>query len=217
MKDNTLGNKIRVILVDDHAMVRQGLSTFLSLHDDIELVGMASNGIEALELIETLSPHIILMDLIMPDMSGIDVIREIKARYSDKIVIALSSFSDKELVRSALEAGAKGYLLKDISGGELANFIRKAYLGQPALSDAATQSLLESVKQGSRISPFELSGREREVLGLIVEGKSNAEIAYSIGIKQSTVKTYVSRILAKLDVASRVEAATIAIKYKLLT
>ncbi|GAB5494233.1 MAG: response regulator transcription factor [Phototrophicaceae bacterium] len=211
-----MNNSIRVILVDDHAMVRQGLSTFLSLHDDIELVGMASSGTEVLDLIEAMQPDIILMDLIMPDMSGIDVIREINTHYNDKIVIALSSFSDKELVRSALEAGAKGYLLKDISGEELADAIRKAHLGQPALSDAATKSLMDSVTQGSKISPFELSGRERQVLSLIVEGKSNAEIAYAIGVKQSTVKTYVSRILAKLDVGSRVEAATIAIKYKLL-
>jgi len=209
-------DKIRVMLVDDHAMVRQGLSTFLMLHDDIEIVGMASGGTEALETIESQQPDVILMDLIMPDMNGVDVIREIRKGYSDKVIIALSSFSDKELVRSALEAGANGYLLKDISGTELANAIRKAYAGQPALSDAATKSLMESVAQSSKISPFELSGREREVLGLIVEGKSNAEIAYAMGVKQSTVKTYVSRILAKLDVGSRVEAATLAVKYKLL-
>ena len=156
------------------------------------------------------------MDLIMPDMNGVDVIRKVHKEHPEIIIIALSSFGNKELVRSALEAGAKGYLLKDISGDELAKAIRKAYSGEPALSDAATKALMESVTQGSKISPFELSGREREVLGLIVEGKSNAEIAYAMGVKQSTVKTYVSRILAKLDVASRVEAATLAVKYKLL-
>lgn len=206
---------ISVMLVDDHAMVRQGLATFLDLHDDINICCMASGGEEAIEKVEEYQPDIILMDLIMPDMNGVDVIRKITTQFSDKVIIALSSFSDKELVRSALEAGAKGYLLKDISGTELANAIRKAYAGQPALSDAATKSLMESVSQGTKISPFELSSREREVLGFIVQGKSNAEIAYAIGVKPSTVKTYVSRILAKLDVSSRVEAATLAVKYKL--
>ncbi|MEM9955071.1 MAG: response regulator transcription factor [Chloroflexota bacterium] len=207
--------QISVMLVDDHAMVRQGLATFLDLHEDISITCMASGGREAIEKVSVCEPDVILMDLIMPDMNGVDVIREIMAQHSNKVIIALSSFSDKELVRSALEAGAKGYLLKDISGADLASAIRKAYAGQPALSDAATKSLMESVVQGSKLSPFELSTREREVLGLIVEGKSNAEIAYAIGVKQSTVKTYVSRILAKLDVGSRVEAATLAVKYKL--
>lgn len=207
---------IRVMLVDDHAMVRQGLSTFLNLHDDIDIVCMASGGSEAIDAVEIYRPEIILMDLIMPDINGVDVIRKVHKEHPEIIIIALSSFGNKELVRSALEAGAKGYLLKDISGEELAKAIRKAYSGEPALSDAATKALMESVTQGSKISPFELSGREREVLGLIVEGKSNAEIAYAMGVKQSTVKTYVSRILAKLDVASRVEAATLAVKYKLL-
>lgn len=211
-----MNTKIRVVLVDDHAMVRQGLATFLSLHDDLEVVGMVSSGKEALDIIDTLQPHIILMDLIMPDMSGIDAIRQIRARHPDQIILALSSFSDKELVRSALEAGAKGYLLKDISGDELASAIRKAFAGQPALSDGAMKALMESVSQGTKISPFELSAREREVLGLIVDGRSNAEIAYKLGVKQSTIKTYVSRVLAKLDVSSRVEAATHAVKYKLL-
>ncbi len=207
---------IRVMLVDDHAMVRQGLSTFLNLHDDIDIVCMASGGSEAIDAVEIYRPEIILMDLIMPDINGVDVIRKVHKEHPEIIIIALSSFGNKELVRSALEAGAKGYLLKDISGEELAKAIRKAYSGEPALSDAATKALMESVTQGSKISPFELSGREREVLGLIVEGKSNAEIGYAMGVKQSTVKTYVSRILAKLDVASRVEAATLAVKYKLL-
>lgn len=211
-----MSDVIRVMLVDDHAMVRQGLSTFLSLHDDIEIVGMASNALEAIDTMIDIEPDIILMDLIMPDMNGVDAIRQINMDYPQQIVVALSSFSDKELVRSALEAGAKGYLLKDISGDELADAIRKAFTGKPALSDAATKALMESVSQGTKISPFELSGREREVLALIVNGRSNAEIAYEMGVKQSTVKTYVSRILAKLDVASRVEAATMAVKYKLL-
>jgi NarL family two-component system response regulator LiaR len=208
--------RIRVMLVDDHAMVRQGLATFLNMHQDIEVVGMAASGLDLLERFEALQPHVILMDLIMPDMSGVDAIREVTKLSSDVCVIALSSFGDKELVRSALEAGAKGYLLKDISGEALADAVRKGAKGDPVLSDGATSALLEAMKHSAKITPFELSGREREVLHYIVDGSSNSEIAYKIGVKQSTVKTYVSRILSKLDVSSRVEAATLAVKYKLV-
>lgn len=207
---------IRVMLVDDHAMVRQGLQTFLSLHDDIEVVGTAASGNEAVEVYLALKPDVVLMDLIMPDLSGVDVIRRIAEKDSHICVIALSSFGEKELVRAALEAGARGYLLKDIGGDELATAVRKGAKGEPVLSNDATTALLDAMKHSVKISPFELSGREREVLRYIVDGSSNSEIAYKIGVKQSTVKTYVSRILAKLDVNSRVEAATMAIKYKLV-
>lgn len=207
---------IRVMLVDDHAMVRQGLQTFLSLHDDIEVVGTAASGKEAVEVYPSLQPDVVLMDLIMPDLSGVDVIRQIAEQDSRICVIALSSFGEKELVRAALEAGARGYLLKDIGGDELAAAVRKGAKGEPVLSNDATTALLDAMKHSVKISPFELSGREREVLRYIVDGSSNSEIAYKIGVKQSTVKTYVSRILAKLDVNSRVEAATMAIKYKLV-
>ncbi len=211
-----MSEKIRVMIVDDHGMVRQGLSTFLSLHDDIEIVGTASGGSETLENYETLKPDVILMDLIMPDMNGVDVIRRINKDTQQIKIMALSSFSDKELVRAALEAGAKGYMLKDVSGDQLAEAIRKMMTGEPVLADSATRALIETVSKGSKMSPFELSTREREVLVFIVDGMSNAEIAYKMGVKQSTVKTYVSRILSKLDVSSRVEAATLAIKYKLI-
>lgn len=210
-----MSEKIRVMIVDDHGMVRQGLSTFLSLHDDLEIVGIASGGSETLETYQTLKPDVILMDLIMPDMNGVDVIRQINKQTQQVKIMALSSFSDKELVRAALEAGAKGYMLKDVSGEQLADAIRKIMNGEPALADSATKALIETVSRGSKMSPFELSTREREVLVFIVDGMSNAEIAYKMGVKQSTVKTYVSRILSKLDVSSRVEAATLAIKYKL--
>ena len=209
-------DKIRVMIVDDHGMVRQGLSTFLRLHDDLEIVGVASSGEEALHTYNGLNPDIILMDLIMPDMNGVDVIRKINKENNHIKIMALSSFSDKELVRAALEAGAKGYMLKDISGDQLADAIRKIMSGEPALADSATKALIETVSRGSKMSPFELSKREREVLIHIVNGLSNAGIAYKMGVKQSTVKTYVSRILSKLDVSSRVEAATMAIKYKLI-
>ncbi len=208
-------DKIRVMIVDDHGMVRQGLSTFLRLHDDLEIVGVASSGEEALHIYSDLNPDIILMDLIMPDMNGVDVICQITKETNHIKIMALSSFSDKELVRAALEAGAKGYMLKDISGDQLADAIRKIMSGEPALADSATKALIETVSRGSKMSPFELSTREREVLIHIVDGLSNAGIAYKMGVKQSTVKTYVSRILSKLDVSSRVEAATMAIKYKL--
>lgn len=207
--------KIRVMIVDDHGMVRQGLSTFLSLHDDIDVVGTASGGEETIKQYVELEPDVILMDLIMPDMNGVDVIRHITKADTEIKIMALSSFSDKELVRAALEAGAKGYMLKDISGDQLADAIRKIMRGEPVLADSATKALIETVSRGSKMSPFELSTREREVLVFIVDGMSNAEIAYKMGVKQSTVKTYVSRILSKLDVSSRVEAATMAIKYKL--
>lgn len=208
-------NPIRVMIVDDHGMVRQGLSTFLGLHDDIQIVGVASSGEETLQKYPDWEPDVILMDLIMPDINGVDVIRQINKENRHIKIMALSSFGDKELVRAALEAGAKGYMLKDISGDQLAEAIRKLMSGEPALADTATKALIETVARRSKLSPFELSSREREVLIFIVDGMSNAEIAYKMGVKQSTVKTYVSRILSKLDVSSRVEAATLAIKYKL--
>jgi len=211
-----MSRKIRVMIVDDHGMVRQGLSTFLSLHDDLEIIGVASSGQETINTYAEIDPDIILMDLIMPDMNGVDVIRHISKEDNNVNIMALSSFSDKELVRAALEAGAKGYMLKDISGDQLAEAIRKIMSGEPVLADSATRALIETVARGSKMSPFELSTREREVLIYIVDGLSNAGIAYKMGVKQSTVKTYVSRILSKLDVSSRVEAATMAIKYKLI-
>lgn len=206
----------RILLVDDHDMVRRGLSVFLLAYDDFELVGEASNGLEAVEKCGELSPDVVLMDLMMPVMDGVTAIRAIRERYPHIHVVALTSFSEEKLVESALKAGATAYLFKNVSVDELAAAIRAARKGQPTLSPEATRILINKTTQP--ITPrYDLTDRELDVLKLLVEGYSNPQIADKLNVSRSTIKTHVSHILEKLGASSRLEAVTLAIRQKLTT
>lgn len=211
--------KIRVLIVDDHAMVRRGLGAFLKAFRDLELVGEASGGTEAIDICKQVEPHVVLMDMMMPDMGGIEATAQIRQRYPQVQVLALTSSKEHKMVHEALRAGAIGYLLKDIAAEELADAIRAAYHGEPTLAPEATQALIEVA---TRPNPslgigHDLTDREYEVLKLMVEGLSNPEIAEQLSVSRSTVKTHVSNVLSKLGVTSRVEAVTLAIQNKLVS
>jgi two-component system, NarL family, response regulator LiaR len=202
---------IRVMLVDDHTMVRRGLATFLKVYDDLVLVGEADNGLAAIELCGTALPDVILMDLMMPDMDGATATRLIRQKYPKIQVIALTSFKDQEMVQNALQAGAIGYLLKDVSANELARAIRAAHAGHATLAPEATQALVQAANQPPTPG-HDLTERERVVLALMVEGLNNTQIAARLVVSPSTIKTHVSHILSKLGVASRSEAVALALR-----
>jgi NarL family two-component system response regulator LiaR len=204
------------MLVDDHAVVRSGLGAFLLAYDDLELVGEAGSGEEAVRLCGELKPDVILMDLMMPVMDGAEATRLIRGSYPDIQVIALTSFKEKELVHRALEAGAIGYLLKNVSAKELANAIRAASVGQPTLAPEAAQVLVHAAR-GKPEPGHDLTPREREVLAQMVAGLNNPDIADKLVISRSTVKFHVSSILSKLGVSSRTEAVALAVQKKLVT
>lgn len=210
-------DKIRIVIVDDHNVVRSGLSAFLMAFEDFELVGEASDGKEAVELCEILHPDIVLMGLVMPVMDGAQATREIRERFEDIQVIVLTSFKEDELVEGALQAGAIGYLLKNVSADELADAIRKAHAGKPTLAPEATEALIKATgrKRESGISE-ELTSREKEVLKMMAEGLSNPEIAQKLFVSRSTVKFHVSSILSKLGAASRTEAVSKALQFKII-
>jgi NarL family two-component system response regulator LiaR len=210
---------IRVMIVDDHALVRTGLGTFLLAYEDLVLVAEAESGEEALDLCEQLEPDVILMDLVMPGMDGAAVTRAIRERWPQTQIIALTSFKDQEWVEKALQAGAVGYLLKNVGADELADAIRAAHAGRSTLAPEATQALVlaaRSASEGPRPG-HDLTPREHEVLALLVEGLSNAEIAARLHISHSTTATHVSSILSKLSVSSRAEAVALALRSKLVT
>lgn len=206
---------IRVLLVDDHEMVRQGLAIFIETVTDLELVGEASNGLEAIQICNEANPHVILMDLVMPEMDGIEATQTIREMHPDVQIIALTSFKDKELVQAALKAGAISYILKNASIDELASAIRAARIGRPTLSPEATQALIQMATQPST-SSYNLTERELEVLAGVVEGLSNPQIAERLSLSRFTIKAYVSNILSKLGVSSRSEAVAVALQNKLL-
>lgn len=206
---------IRVLLVDDHAVVRSGLSAFLMACDDLELVGEAGGGEEAVRICARIQPDVVLMDLVMPGMDGAQATRAIRDRCPAVQVIALTSFKEQELVEGAMEAGAIGYLLKNVSADELAQAIRAAHAGRPTLAPEAAQVLIQARRQPPKIG-FDLTEREREVLALLVEGLANPEIAERLIVSRSTIKFHVSSILSKLGVASRTEAVALAVKERLL-
>jgi len=207
---------IRILLVDDHDMVRRGLAVFLLANDDLVLVGEATNGVEALEKCAEFRPDVVLMDLMMPVMDGITAIRLIRERYPETQVIALTSFSEEKLVETSLQAGAIGYLFKNVSVDELAAAIRAARVGRPTLAPEATKVLIQKTTRPPAIGE-DLTNRERDILRLLVDGLSNPEIAEQLSLSRSTVKTHVSHILEKLGVDSRVEAVTLAIRHNLTT
>ncbi|MBP7692203.1 MAG: response regulator transcription factor [Anaerolineales bacterium] len=207
-------NKTRIMLVDDHAVVRSGLGAFLSVHPDLELVGEAENGEQAVARAGLLQPDIILMDLMMPVMDGVAAIAAIKKQHAAIQIIALTSFQEDELVQNALRAGAVGYLMKNVSARELAAAIQAARAGQMTLSPEAAQALVRASQQPQDAE--KLTEREREVLKLMVEGLNNAEIAERLVVSLSTVKYHISNILTKLGVDNRVAAVTQALQKKLV-
>ncbi len=207
---------IRVMIVDDHDMVRSGLEVFLETCDDLTLVGDASNGNEAVRLCTELQPDVVLMDLIMPGMDGVAATRAIRQICPNVQIIALTSFKDRELVHEALQAGAIGYLLKNISIDELADAVRAAYVGKSTLAPEATQALIEAATRPPTPG-HDLTLREREVLALMVEGLNNREIAERLTISRSTVKNHVSNILSKLGVTSRTEVVALAVQHNLVS
>lgn len=207
---------IRVMIVDDHDMVRRGLVAFLNVNTDLVMVGEASNGQKALELCEEVEADVILMDLVMPVMDGASATRAIRERWPEIQIVALTSFEEKELVQSALKAGAISYLLKNVTADALAEAIRAAHAGQSTLAPEATQVLIQSARQGP-MPGDDLTPREREVLALMVEGLTNPDIAESLNVSRSTARAHVSQILSKLGVNNRAEAIALAFRLKLVT
>ncbi len=212
----SLSAPIRVMIVDDHAMVRRGIATFLKVFDDLLLAGEAEDGESAVRMCAKLEPDVILMDMVMPQMNGPAAIRAIRQLQPRTRIIALTSFKERDLIKEALEAGAIGYLLKDVSADELAAAIRAAHAGRAILSPEATQSLVEAANEPPTPT-FDLTERERVVLALMVEGLNNTQIAARLVVSPSTVKSHVSAILAKLGVAGRTEAVSLALRRGLLT
>ena len=210
-----LSPTIRVMLVDDHTMVRRGLATFLKAFDDLELVGEAEDGQAAIKLCGKLHPDVILMDMMMPDMDGVTATRKIREQFPKVQVIVLTSFKEEELVKNALEAGAIGYLLKDVSADDLVKAIRAAHEGRATLSPEAAQALVHAANQPPAPG-HDLTERERGVLALMVEGLNNTQIAGKLFVSPSTVKSHVSSILSKLGVTSRTEAVALALRNKLV-
>lgn len=209
---------IRLLIVDDHHVVRRGHVFFLQTQDDIEIVGEASNGIEAIELASKLNPDIILMDLVMPQMNGIEATKRIKRLFPEMKILMLTSFSDQDHVIPALEAGATGYQLKDIEPDQLVRSIRNIVKGEHELHPKATSYLVENLSNNKQKtnSIFDLTKREMEVLKEIAKGKSNKEIAATLFITEKTVKTHVSNLLSKLGLQDRTQAALYAVKHQLI-
>jgi len=204
---------IRVVIAEDHQVVREGLKMFLDVQPDIQVVGEASNGLEALEMVKIHKPDVLLLDLIMPEMDGIEVLRVVSKEYPEISILVLTSALDDRKVIPAVRAGASGYILKTVSSKELTDAIRTVAEGKPVLHPEITQMLMREVRQGpGAIGGESFTQRELEVLSLLAHHLTNKEIAQELGISEKTVKTHVSNILAKLGVSSRAEAARYAKK-----
>jgi NarL family two-component system response regulator LiaR len=215
------GSAIRVLIVDDHAVVREGLRTFLELQDGIEVVGEAGDGIEALERAARLEPDVILMDLVMPRLDGVAAMRKLRERSPHSRVIVLTSFLDDNRLMPALQAGAAGYLLKDVEPAELAEAVRTAGSDRAMIDPTVAARLVRTLSEpgpsirrgGAGADPgSSLTPREREVLELIAAGRSNKRIAVELGIAEKTVKTHVGHLMAKLGVSDRTQAALLAVR-----
>ena len=216
---------IRVLVVDDHAIVRHGLCRLIELQDDMDVVGEGANGVEAVALAARLNPDVILLDLLMPQMDGVEATRRILERSPQSRVLILTSFGEDDKVFPAIRAGAQGYLLKDIQPRQLVQSVRETYQGKAQLHPDITRRLMDAVSGEVPLEPAKpappskdlegLTGREREVLGLIARGLSNREIAEQMVISEKTVKTHVSNLLDKLDLEDRTRAAIWALKHGL--
>jgi NarL family two-component system response regulator LiaR len=208
--------KIKVLIVDDHQVVRQGLRTFLELHDDIDVVGEAGDGATAVEMVRQLCPDIVLMDLVMPHLDGINATRQVKALNTGAKVIALTSFTEDDKVFPAIQAGASSYLLKDVSPDNLVEAIRAVQHGEARLHPNIARKLMEQVAHQTGPKPGDLAEdlteRERDVIRLVAKGQSNQSIAQELVISEKTVKTHISNILSKLDLEDRTQLAIFAIK-----
>jgi NarL family two-component system response regulator LiaR len=209
-----LADAITVLVVDDHAVVREGLRTFLQLQDGLEVVGEAGDGEEAVRQAEQLRPDVILMDLVMPRLDGVGAMQELRRRLPGSRVIVLTSFADDDRLLPAIQAGAAGYLLKNVQPQELAREVRAAHAGEALLDPAVAARLVDAIAaQAPGEQPAErLTPREREVLELIGRGLSNKRIARELGVAEKTVKTHVGHVLAKLGVADRTQAALYAVR-----
>lgn len=208
---------IKVVFVDDHEMVRIGVSSYLSAQPDIEVVGEADNGKSGVEMALALRPDIILMDLVMKEMDGIEATRQIIEKWPEARIIIVTSFLDDEKVYPALEAGATSYMLKTSKASEIANAVRVTYSGQPVLEPEVTGKMMMKMRQKNTLLPHEeLTEREMEVLMLIAEGKANQEIADELFIALKTVKTHVSNILSKLQVQDRTQAVIYAFRHSIV-
>lgn len=208
-------NNIRVLIVDDHDVVREGLRGFLRTAEDFEIVGEASNGRQAVDVCGVLRPDVVLMDLKMPIMDGVEATAKIRQLYPDVQVVILTSFDEDDLVERGLRAGAIGYLIKSANIHETIASIRAAYNGKSMLSPEAAQALIQSRIKPSRAS-YHLKEREEEVLALMIDGLTNEQIAQKLGLSRSTIKFHVSAILSKLNVESRTEAVALAVRENLL-
>lgn len=212
----TPSRPIRVMLVDDHTMVRRGLATFLKVFDDLQLAGEAESGEAAIQLCAEVLPDVILMDMVMPGTGGVSATRAIRQQFPQVQVIALTSFKEGDLIKTALEAGAIGYLLKDVSADELARAIRGAHAGRATLSPDVAQVIVHAAGESPKPG-LDLTERERVVLALMVEGLNNTQIAGRLTVSPSTIKSHVSNILTKLGVSSRTEAVTLALRHGLVS
>jgi two-component system, NarL family, response regulator LiaR len=208
-----VAESIRVLLVDDHAVVREGLRTYLELHDDIEVVGEAADGEEAVRVAEDLRPDVVLMDLKMPVLDGVGALRALRERLPRTRAIALTSFTDEATLLPALQAGAAGYLLKNVQPSELHRAILAAHAGEALLDPVVAARLLDVIAQPAGApAPERLTPREREVLALLARGYANKRIARELGVAEKTVKTHVGHVLAKLGVTDRTQAALLAVR-----
>ncbi len=210
---------IKVVIVDDHQVVRQGLRTFLDLQEDVEVVGEAADGAAGADLVGRLAPDVVLMDIVMPRMDGIEATRRIKEAHPEVGIIALTSFAGDDQVLPVLEAGASSYLLKDVTPEDLVEAIRAVHRGEPRLHPDALRKVMEAAtgsqpaETGRRPSPpLDLTERELEVIRLVAQGRTNREIAEAFVISEKTVKTHISHILAKLELKDRTQLAIFAIR-----
>jgi len=213
---NNLPHPIRVMVVDDHPMVRRGLATILKVFPDLELAGEASTGEMAVQLCQQIKPDVILMDMLLPDMDGVATTRIIHKQSPEVKIVALSSYKDEALVLNVMQAGAIGYLLKDVSANDLAQAIRGALAGQITLSPEASKVVIHAATQPP-LPGHDLTERERAVLSLMVEGLNNTQIASRLVVSPSTIKSHVSNILSKLNVSGRTEAVSMAMRNKLIS
>jgi two-component system, NarL family, response regulator LiaR len=207
---------IRVLVVDDHPLAHAGMRHFLNAFPDLILVGEASSGAEALALCADTRPHVILMDLVMPGMDGIEATRTIKQHYPHVQIIALTSFQEGDMVERALRAGAIGYLLKNVTAFDLVQAIRAAHAGRTVLAEEASTALVQTMQQRSAPS-FDLTERERAVLQLLVRGLSNAQIAEQLSVSRATVKFHIGGLFSKLGVTSRAEVMALAYQHHLVS